>query len=79
MHDSYDWTFTLAWIDKKKNTIKQGLVMDKKPSWFKLGLSYGLVQNIKSTNNQVHSHFLALPLIVKSNFYFPTEYPVRPT
>lgn len=53
--------------------------MDKKPSWFKLGLTYGLVQNIKSTNNQVHGHFLALPLIVKSNFYFPTEYLVRLT
>lgn len=47
MHESYYWILTWAWLCKKKNIIKQDLEWTKKLSWFKLGLSHGLAQNIK--------------------------------
>lgn len=53
--------------------------MNTKVVGFKLGLSYGLVQNIKSKENQVHSHSLGVSLIIKSFISHPTECLARAT
>ena len=53
--------------------------MNTKVVGFKLGLSYGLVQNIRSTENQVHGLSLGVSLIIKSFISHPTECLARAT